>query len=115
MLSVEAVDPKAPTELNQWSFIAGAVGPSRPVDYGDDVEALQQNIFAVNEVATSAIATAVNGALAASGLPDGDVQSLIIKRNVPFDADVTMFLNVQSERSSKQVRADSAGQVTDVV
>lgn len=115
VLNVEAVDPKAPTELNEWSYVNGAVGPSRPVDYGDDVDALQQNIFAVDEVAPSAIATAIDGASAAAKLPDGDVQSLIIKRNMPFDTDVTMFINVQGERSSKQVRADAAGRITEVL
>jgi outer membrane murein-binding lipoprotein Lpp len=115
VMTVEAIDPNAPTELNQWSYTAGAVGPSRPVDYDDDTEALQQNLFAVNEVPTEAIVFAINNAIAASEIPGGAVQSLIIKRNIPFDDNVTMFINVEGERSSKQVRADVAGQITDVV
>lgn len=115
VLTVEAVDPNAPTELNQWSYTAGAVAPSRPIDYDDDTEALQQNLFAITEVPTSAIVTAINGAVAASEIPDGKVQTLSIKRNMPFDANVIMFINVDGERSSKQVRADITGQVTDVV
>ncbi|MCT7661333.1 hypothetical protein [Mycobacterium deserti] len=115
VLTVEAIDPKAPTELNQWTYTAGAVGTSRPVDYGDDTEALQQNLFAVNEVASGAIASAINGAVAASGIQGGEVQSVIIKRNLPFDESVTMLINVEGERSTKQVRADVAGQVTDVI
>jgi hypothetical protein len=115
VMTVQAIDPNAPTELNQWSYTAGAVGPSRPVDYGDDVEALGENIFAVNEVSTGAIAAAISGAITASGIKDGAVQSLIIKRNMPFDSSVTMFINVEGERSSKQVRADVSGQITDVV
>ena len=115
VLTLEAIDPNAPTELNQWSYTAGVVGPSRPVDYGDDTEALQQNLFGVNEVPASAIVTAINGAVPASEIQGGEVQSLIIKRNLPFDASVVMFINVQGERSSKQVRADVAGQIVDVV
>jgi hypothetical protein len=114
-LTVQAIDPSAPTELNQWSYTAGAVGPLRPVDYGDDVEALNENLFSVNEVATNAIAAAADGAVAASAIEGGKVQSLIIKRNMPFDTSVTMFINVEGERSSKQVRADISGQITDVV
>jgi hypothetical protein len=114
-LTVQAIDPSAPTELNQWSYTAGAVGPSRAVDYGDDVEALGENLFSVNEVDTGAIAAAADGALAASGIADAEVQSLIVKRNMPFDTSVTMFINVEGERSSKQVRADVSGQITDVV
>jgi hypothetical protein len=114
-LTVQAIDPSAPTELNQWSYTAGAVGPLRPVDYGDDVEALNENLFSVNEVATNTIAAAADGAVAASGIEGGKVQSLIIKRNMPFDTSVTMFINVEGERSSKQVRADVSGQITDVV
>src|SRR5690242_7478644 len=45
LLKVEAIDPNAPTELNEWSYTSGAVGPSRPIDYDDDTEALQQNLF----------------------------------------------------------------------
>jgi hypothetical protein len=115
VLAVEAVDPNAPAELNPWSYTAGTVGPSRPVDYDDDTEALQQNLFAIDEVATSAIVTAINGAVAASEIEGGEVQSVSIKRNMPFDANVMMFINVKGERSSKQVRADVAGQITDVV
>lgn len=114
-LTVQAIDPSAPTELNQWSYTAGAVGPLRPVDYGDDVEALNENLFSVDEVATNAIAAAADGAVAASAIEGGEVQSLIIKRNMPFDTSVTMLINVEGERSSKQVRADVSGQITDVV
>ena len=115
VLTVEAIDPNAPTELNQWSYTAGAVGPSRPVDYDDDVEALQQNLFAVSDVPTTVIASAIDNAVAASEIPGGAVQSLIIKRNLPFDPNVVMLINVEGERSSKQVRADVTGQITDVV
>jgi hypothetical protein len=114
-LTLQAVDPAAPTQLNQWSYTAGVVGPSRPVDYDDDTEALQQNLFAVSEVSTGAIAAAIDGAVAASQIEGGEVQSVIVKRNLPFDQNLIMFINVQGERSTKQVRADVAGQITDVV
>lgn len=114
-LTVQAVDPNAPTELNQWSYTAGTVGPSRPVDYDDDTEALQQNLFAITDVPTSAIATAIEAAVPASEVKDGTVQTVSIKRNLPFDENVIMFINVDSDRSSKQVRADTTGQVTQVV
>lgn len=115
VLTVEAIDPNAPTELNQWTYTAGAVGASRPVDYDDDVEALQQNLFAISEVPTDAIVTAVNGAIAASGVKGAEVQSLIVKRNLPFDENVVMLINVEGERSTKQVRADVTGQITEVI
>jgi hypothetical protein len=115
VITVEAIDPNAETELNQWTYTAGTVGPSRPIDYDDDTEALQQNLFAVNEVSTGAMVSAINNAIAASAIEGGQVQSLIIKRNIPFDESVTMFINVEGERSSKQVRADVTGQITEVV
>lgn len=114
-LTVEAVDPNAPTELNQWSYTLGGVGPSRPMDYDDDTDALQQNLFASNEIPADVIATALAGSIGASGIPDGEVQSLVIKRNLPFDANLMMLINVSGERSSKQVRYDAAGQVADVI
>lgn len=114
VLSVEAVDPKAPTELNQWSYTSGAVGPSRPIDYDDDTEALQQNLFATADVPSGAIAAAIEGAVAASAIPDGKVETVSIKRNIPFDENIIMFINVQGERSSKQARADVTGKITEV-
>ncbi|MDH6194738.1 hypothetical protein M2272_001367 [Mycobacterium frederiksbergense] len=114
VLSLEAIDPNAPTELNQWSYTSGTVGPSRPVDYGDDTEALQQNLFAVTDVPSSAIAAAIDGAVAASEIKDGKVQTVSIKRNIPFDENVIIFINVKGERSSKQVRTDATGQVIKV-
>ena len=64
---------------------------------------------------TSAIVAAIEGAVAASEIPDGKVQTISIKRNIPFDDNVIVFINVQGERSSKQVRADVTGAVTEVV
>ena len=114
LLKVEAIDPNAPTELNEWSYTSGAVGPSRPIDYDDDTEALQQNLFVTSDVPSSAIAAAIDGAVAASEIADGKVQTVSIKRNIPFDANVIIFINVQGERSSKQVRTDATGQVIEV-
>lgn len=114
-LTLQAIDPSAPTELNQWSYTAGAVGPSRPVDYDDDTEALRQNLFALNEIPTTAIVSAIDQAVAESGIEGGEVSSLIVKRNLPFDENIRMFLNVEGERSSKQVRADVTGQVIEVI
>lgn len=115
VLTVQAINPAAPTELNQWSFTAGVVAPPRPVDYDDDVEALQQNLFGVDEISSSAIATAIDGAVVASGVQGGELQSVVIKRNLPFDSNLTVLINVDGERSTKQVRADATGQITDVV
>ncbi len=80
------------TELNEWSYTSGAVGPSRPIDYDDDTEALQQNLFVTTDVPTSAIVAAIDGAVAASEIPDGKVQTVSIKRNIPFDANVIIFI-----------------------
>ncbi|WP_304107871.1 hypothetical protein [Mycolicibacterium bacteremicum] len=114
-VTVQAVDPAAPTELNQWTYTAGTVGPLRPVDYGDDAEALRQNVFSADAVSTAAIVTAMDNAVAASGIADGAVQSVVVKRNLPFTDEVQILLNIQGERSTKQVRADVTGTVTDVV
>ncbi len=115
VVTVQAVNPAAPTELNQWTYTAGQVGDLRPVDYDDDTEALRQNLFAVTEVPATAIMTAVDNAIGASGIADGEVQTVIVKRNLPFSDDLQILINVQGERSNKQVRADATGQVTGVV
>ena len=114
-VTVQAVDPNAPTELNQWTYTAGHVGASRPVDYDDDAEAMRQKIFAITEVPATEIVAAVDGAVTASGIADGKVQSVVVDRNLPFDDSLRILVNVAGERSTKQVRADSAGQITDVV
>ena len=114
LITVQAIDPAAPTELNQWTYTAGHVGDLRPVDYDDDTEALRQNLFAATDVPAAAIMTAVDNAIAASGIADGDVQSVVVERNLPFADDLQILINVQGERSNKQVRADASGQVTEV-
>ncbi|WNG80278.1 hypothetical protein C6A86_018785 [Mycobacterium sp. ITM-2016-00316] len=115
VVTVQAVDPAAPTELNQWTYTAGHVGDLRPVDYNDDTEALQQNLFPVTDVPATAIMTAVDNAIGASGVADGAVQSVVVKRNLPFSDDLQILVSVQGERSNKQVRADATGQVTEVL
>lgn len=115
VFTVQAIDPAAPTELNQWTYTAGEVLDLRPVDYDDDTEALQQNLFPVTDVPATAIMTAIDNAMGASGIADGDVQSVVIKRNLPFGDDLQILINVQGERSNKQVRTDATGQVTEVL
>lgn len=115
VVTVQAIDPAAPTELNQWTYTAGEVLDLRPVDYDDDTEALQQNLFPATDVPATAIMTAIDNALAASGIADGAVQSVVVKRNLPFGDDLQILLNVQGERSNKQVRTDATGQVTEVL
>ena len=115
LITVQAIDPAAPTELNQWTYTAGHVGDLRPVDYDDDTEALQQNLFAVTDVPATAIMTAIGNAIGASGIADGDVQSVVVKRNLPFGDELQILSNVQGERSDKQVRADATGRVTEVL
>ena len=114
VVTVQAVDPAAPTELNQWTYTAGRVGDLRPVDYNDDTEALQQNLFPVTDVPATAIMTAIDNAIEAGGIADGAVQSVVVKRNLPFTDDLQILVNVQGERSNKQVRADATGRVTEV-
>lgn len=115
VVTVQAIDPAAPTELNQWTYTAGHVGDLRPVDYDEDTEALQQNLFPVTDVPSTAIMTAVDNAIGASGIADADVQSVVVKRNLPFGDDLQILVNVQGERSNKQVRADVTGRVTEVL
>lgn len=115
LITVQAIDPAAPTELNQWTYTAGHVGDLRPVDYDDDTEALQQNLFAVTDVPATAIMTAIGNAIGASGIADGDVQSVVVKRNLPFADELQILINVQGERSDKQVRADATGRVAEVL
>lgn len=114
LVTVQAIDPAAPTELNQWTYTAGYVLDLRPVDYDDDTEALQQNLFAVTDVPTTAIMTAVDNAIGASGIADGDVQSVVVERNLPFGDELQILVNVQGERSGKQVRADATGRVAEI-
>lgn len=114
VLTVQAVDPAVPTELNQWTYTAGHVVDRRPVDYGGDTEALQQNLFAVTAVPATTIMAAVDNAVAASGIADGAVQSVVVRRNLPFADDLRILIDVQGERSHARVRADAAGRVTEV-
>ena len=108
VLTVQAVDPNAPTELNQWSYTAGVVGPSRPVDYGDDVEALGENLFSVNEDRDRRHRRGRRRRGDDERDPGRRGAERIVKRNVRFDPNMTMYINVEGE-AAQQVHTDISG------
>lgn len=114
-VELDATDPAARDELNSWTFRGRATGSSSPVDYGGDVPALEANVFRLSDLDARTIARFARTAVAASGVEGGELVNVTIKRNLPFDAGVVMFANVDGERDSKQVRAGIDGKVFEVV
>jgi hypothetical protein len=114
-VELDATDPAARDELNSWTFRGRATGSSSPVDYGGDVAALEANVFRLSDLDARTIARFAKTAVAASGVEGGELVNVIIKRNLPFDAGVVMFANVDGDRGSKQVRAGVDGKVFEVV
>lgn len=111
---IYAVDPAAPEELNSWEYRNGAVGASTPVDYGGDVEALQQNLFSTADLSSTAIASALAEAPAATEIEDGEVDGATAVRMGP-EFDVILQVSVTGERDSKLVRFDLDGNLLEVI
>lgn len=68
--TVSAIDSAAKDELNSWRVLNGKMEESVPVDYGDDVEALQENAFPLKDVDPSVIAKLIDEAPGMSGFDD---------------------------------------------
>lgn len=109
-----AVDPAAPTELNEWTYVNGAVLGSAPVDYGGDVEALEANLFPAASLTPQAIGLFASEAVTLSGVEGGELQHVRVARNLPFSEDVQLTGYVTSERNSKTVTGNVEGQVLKV-
>lgn len=113
-VGIYAVDPSAPDELNAWEYRNGSVGPSSPVDYGGDTEALSQNLFSTADVSASAIESALAEAPEAGEIEDGGIDGLTMVWMGP-DLGVVMQISVSGERESGLVRFEPDGTFIEVL
>lgn len=114
-ITFDAVDPAAPDELNSWSYTDGELSEEPvPVDYGGDVEALQQNVFSTDDIDPAGVVAAVDAAPGAAEIEDGQSTGIDISRNTPTSLDLQMLVSVASERDSATVRTDLTGAVVEV-
>ncbi|AFR08120.1 hypothetical protein [Nocardiopsis alba] len=113
-VGIYAVDPSAPDELNAWEYRDGSVGPSNPVDYGGDTEALSQNLFSTADVSASVIENALSEAPETGEIEDGEVDGLTMVWMGP-DLGVVMQISVSGERESGLVRFEPDGTFIEVL
>ncbi|MFC0675929.1 hypothetical protein [Brachybacterium hainanense] len=115
VITLYATDPAAPEELNAWSWHDGEVGEeSTPVDYGGDTEALEQNVFGIDEVSGAGIVAAIDAAPGAAEVDGGAATGLTISRDTPFSLDLKIDVSVTADRGSATVRTDLDGAVVKV-
>ncbi|MEL7977529.1 hypothetical protein AAG589_16820 [Isoptericola sp. F-RaC21] len=114
-ITLMAVDPAAPDELNQWDYRDGAVGESTPVDYGGDTEALKQNLFGLDEVDPAVVVEAIDGAPEATEIEDGVSESVGILMMPGAHEGAIIQVNVGGERDSKIARYSLDGELVEVL
>ncbi|MFF7637522.1 hypothetical protein ACFZB9_30920 [Kitasatospora sp. NPDC008050] len=115
-MAIQAVDPAKPTEVNEFTYRDGSVQDPQPVDIsGSDPGALEQNLFDDSSIKPAVVAKLIVDAVPASKIDGAKVVSTIIKRNLPFSADIQIVVNVSGTRATKQVRATADGTVTGIV
>ncbi|WP_158685324.1 hypothetical protein [Microbacterium halophytorum] len=113
---IYAVDPEATDELNAWEYRDGEVASQpTPVDYGGDAEALEQNLFSTDDISTEAVASALAESVELSGIEDGEVDGIVMKRMLPTSTDLFMQTGVRSDRESANVRFEADGTFTEVL
>ncbi len=110
---VEAIDPAAPTELNEWTYRDGKVSDPVPINYGENTEALEQNLFDITEVDPQTMADLVANAPATAGIEDGEAGGVIIERLLLATGDdrVIAQVSVRGARSDRTLRATMDGNV----
>ena len=109
-----AVNPQAPTELDEYTYVNGAMTPPRPVDYGGDPEALEANLFAASVLTPDAVERFAAAAVRRSEVEGGALQHVVVRRGLPFTEDVQLIGYVTSDRDSATVTGSVDGRVTEV-
>ncbi|MFC7624295.1 hypothetical protein [Microlunatus sp. GCM10028923] len=114
-VQINAVNPQAPSELNLWTYQDGRVMDPRPVDYGGDTEALEQNLFSMGDVEIATVVALIKEAPAASKIDSARTVNVEISRGLPITEDIEINVAVASERDQKQVRANLSGKIIKVL
>ncbi|UAK31022.1 hypothetical protein K8O92_24645 [Nocardia asteroides] len=93
-------------QLDDYSFTLGALGPAQPVRVSafDDLDSEAFNLSEVTGL--SQIEDIVDTARTRSGLPDGQVNVIVVSR---FGSEIRIVTNVVSPRSEMLAEFDSAG------
>lgn len=117
-VSVNAIDPKSPKELNRWTIRDGAHDGDVPVDYGSDYEALQDNLFSLSDVDPAVVAQVIEDAPGTSDFDGLAVYSLTLSfPAVSIDEvgwDLEFLASMRSDRDTDTAWFDIAGKpITD--
>ncbi|WP_019143973.1 hypothetical protein [Aeromicrobium massiliense] len=113
-VTASATDPDAPTELNDWTVSGSKVLPSVPVDYDNNVEGLKQSVFDMDDIDPKVVAAFADEAVKRAKIEKGEVQSVLVRRDLPTSTKIQMTASVQGERDGKTVVGDDKGSVLSV-
>lgn len=108
-LSVEAIDPEAPEELNDWTARKGEDRPFQTIiDYGGDEKALKATLFKADVVDLAALTKVVEDA---KGRADLEKPTLLVSvdRDTFSGGEVRMMVVLHNPRNSKSYIYDLDG------
>jgi hypothetical protein len=114
-ITISAVDPAAPDELNQWQYQDGTVGEPVPIDYGGDTEALEQNVFPLAEVDPAVVVETIEAAPEETEIEDGVAGGVGILMIPGAYEGAIIQINVDGERDSKMARFSLDGELVEVL
>lgn len=91
---LQAQDPAKPANVDAYEYTGGAVSKPVPVKLSGD-GSLEENLFAVGEVAWDKLPTMFEEAKAAIPIEDSKgVTHFIVKKNLPFDSDTVVNIYI---------------------
>lgn len=109
-----AVNPDRPSEVDEYTYVNGAMLDPRPVDHGGDEKALKANLFPATLLTPAALELFASEAVLLSQVEGGVLQHVVVARGLPFTKDVQLTGHVTSDRDSATVTGNVEGSVLKV-
>jgi hypothetical protein len=115
LVDVELANPATPSKVDRWSWSSptGRFEGPEPVHVTDRLTVARE-LFPLSDVRADVVPR-----LVAQGnrleIEGAQTSTMLLRRNLPFSPRVIWLVNVNGTRESKQLRADAAGRVFQVV
>jgi len=115
IVDVELTHPSTPFKVDRWAWASstGRFDGPEPVRVPDRREVVRE-LFPLSDIRYEAVRR-----LVAEGnrveIEGAQTSTMIFRRNLPFTSRLIWLVNVNGTRESKQLRADAAGRVFQVI
>jgi hypothetical protein len=114
-VSAKAIDPQKRQNVDEYAYDGTGV-KVRPVDVShNEPGAIEEGAFKSDTVKPDVLAKVMASAVKDSGVDDGTLKVVIVKKSYANDPEPVIQVNVSSPRASKVVRYDLNGQFQKVI